>query len=226
MAKILLIEDDLTLSMAIERALIHERHTIDCTIDGGIGLERLNYYEYDAAIIDWQLPSMSGVEICKEFRASGGQVPVLMLTGKKTIKEKATGFEAGADDYLTKPFDMQELLMRVRALLKRGRPLADQTLTVGDIAIDLAAGRVTKNGQEIQLTAREFALLEFFARHQNQVFSADALIGYIWTADRDASPGSIRAYITRLRMKLDDEGKDSLIRTVHKLGYRLDVGRS
>jgi DNA-binding response OmpR family regulator len=222
MAKVLLIEDDSTLALAIERALAHERHSTDCTADGATGLAHLGAYEYDLAIVDWLLPSMSGIELCQRYRTTGGQVPILMLTGKKTIQEKTSGFEAGADDYLTKPFDMQELLLRVRALLKRGRPLLNQRIKIGgDIVVDISAGKVTKKGKEVKLSAKEFGLLEFFARHPNHVFSAEALIGYIWTADKDASPDSIRTYINRLRTKLDDP---SLISTVHKLGYRLDLG--
>ena len=185
MAKVLLIEDDSTLALAIERALTLERHSIDCTADGAVGLQHLRVYQYDLAIIDWLVPSLSGLEVCQRYRTTGGQIPILMLTGKKTIKE-------------------------------------NQAIEIGDVVVDLSAGKVTKKGKEIKLSAKEFALLEFFSRHPNQVFSPETLIGYIWTADKDASPDSIRAYINRLRTKLDDP---SLISTVHKLGYRLDLKR-
>jgi len=189
---------------------------------GPDGRERLLFYEYDLVILDWDLPTISGLDICKEFRSRGGKTPVIILTGKGQLQEKETGLDAGADDYLTKPFEMRELMARVRSLLRRPTGYSDTVLEVGDIVLDQTIFRVTRGGEEIRLLPKEFALLEFFMRHKGQQFSAEAVLNRVWPSESDATPESFRTCLKRLRQKIDVEGRPSIIEFVHGLGYRID----
>jgi two-component system OmpR family response regulator len=172
--------------------------------------------------MDWNLPHMEGIDICKAFRLNGGTTPIIMLTGKREIDDKEAGLDAGADDYLTKPFHMKELGARIRALLRRPAAVVSQDLKARDISLDPVTHRVCKGEKELDILPKEFALLEFLMRHPKQVFSAEALIERVWPTDSEASSGSIRTYVNRLRSKIDSEGQNSLITTVHGIGYRLD----
>lgn len=223
MAKILLVEDDLEVCEVVSDWLVGEHYTIDVVNSGTEAIERLRFDKYDVLIFDWQLPDLTGIEICKRFRSKGGTTPVLMLTGKSEITDKETGLDAGADDYLTKPFHPRELSARVRALLRRSGDLKQNTLICGEIELDPQGFRVTKNGQEVALLPKEFALLEFFLRHPNQVFSPEALLDRVWSAESEASPDTIRVHITKLRGKIDTEGQPSIIKTLHRQGYKLET---
>jgi DNA-binding response OmpR family regulator len=222
MAKILIVEDDRALSELIVDWLAGEKHVPEPVYGGSEGLERLTYYKYDVVILDWELPGVSGPEICQQFRDSGGQTPIIMLTGKKDVVDKTTGLDAGADDYLTKPFHMQELSARLRALLRRGTSEVNRTiLTAGHVSLDPVSRKVTCNGEELSLQPKEFSLLEFLLRHPNQPFSAEAILDRVWSSESDASPDTVRLQIMRLRNKIDVEGKESMIRTIHRVGYIL-----
>jgi DNA-binding response OmpR family regulator len=223
MAKVLVIEDDLSLSRMIKDWLTIEHHNIETVADGKQGLEKLQYYQYDLVIMDWQLPGMEGVQILKEFRSSGGITPVLMLTGKNTIVDKEAGLDSGADDYLTKPFHMKELSARIRALLRRPTVMVGNILTAGKFSLDPTNHIVTRDGAELKLLPKEFALLEFLMRHPNQVFSADALLNRVWASESDATIDALTSCIKRLRKKIDADGETSSVRTVHGVGYKLDV---
>jgi DNA-binding response OmpR family regulator len=223
MAKILIIEDDAALSAMIERTLKHERHTVEQASNGRDGLDKLQFYEYDLVILDIGLPEINGVDLCKRFRDRGGQTPIIMLTAKKEMKEKKVGFDVGADDYLTKPFEMDELVVRVRALLRRSRQTSGDVLRAGDIVLDRTGGRVTKNGTEIHLLPKEFALLAFLMRYPDQIFSPEVLVNRVWESEAETSPSTIRIYITRIRSKIDTPGTPSLIATVHGMGYRFEM---
>lgn len=202
--------------------LTFEHHMVETADNGKDGLEKLQYYQYDVIVLDWELPEMTGIEICKQFRSAGGKTPVLMLTGKGTIVDKETGFEAGADDYLTKPFHMKELSVRLRALLRRaGGNLTGDELKYRDVVIEPANHRATKNGKDLQLLPKEFALLEFLMRHPSQVFSAEALLSRVWSSDSEATIDAVSTCIKRLRKKVDVEGETSIIKTVHGVGYKL-----
>jgi DNA-binding response OmpR family regulator len=222
MAKILFVEDDPFITDVVVDWLNSERYLVEHVDSGQEALSRLRFYSYDAVILDWHLPDVSGLEVLKHFRVSGGTTPVLMLTGKREIDDKTRGLDAGADDYLTKPFHVKELSARLRALLRRPAAMFGETLSARDIVLDPKTRRVTSNGEELDLLPREFALLEFFMRHPNEVFSADALLNRLWETDSDASPGTIRINITRLRSKIDKEGSPSMITTVYGVGYRFD----
>lgn len=221
MAKILLVEDEADISDLVTAWLAKDHHVVEVAATGEQALDLLRVYPFDVLILDWMLPGVSGVEVCREYRTRGGTSPILMLTAKSHVNEKEKGLDAGADDYLTKPFELIELSARVRALLRRPVSFAGTVLKVGTIVLDTSTHKVTKNGGEVQLLPKEFALLAFFMRHPNQVFSAEALLDRVWSSDSEASPETIRTYIKRLRKKIDEEDKSSLIGTVHGVGYKL-----
>lgn len=223
MSKILLVEDELDLSNQIRDWLIREHYIVEAVENGDTAYHHLRVAKFDVIILDWQLPGMSGLEVCKKYRSTGGKTPVLMLTARSTVDDKEEGLDAGADDYLCKPFHLKELSARVRALLRRassGQPAS--TLHLKDISLDPSARRVCKGEKEVKLEPKEFALLEFLMRNRNIVFSADALLDRVWESDTSVSPDSIRTYIKGLRKKLDTNGEPSIITTVHGLGYRLE----
>jgi len=222
-AKILLVEDDLGLQRMVRDWLTFEHHLVETADNGRDGMDKLQFYEYDLVILDWELPSMTGIEICKAFRTQGGTTPVLLLTGKGTISDKESGFEAGADDYLTKPFHLKELSLRLRSLLRRSSAaLQGDTLKFRDLELEPSNHCVMRQGKDLQLLPKEFALLEFFMRHPNQVFSAEALLSRVWTSENETSVDAVSTCIKRLRKKVDIEGQLSVIKTVHGVGYKLE----
>jgi DNA-binding response OmpR family regulator len=221
MAKIVVVEDDKDLVNLIKGILSVERHTIDSVHDGHEALAIIQMHPYDLVILDWMLPGRTGTEICKDYRARGGAAPILMLTAKATIDERAEGLDSGADDYLTKPFHPKELSARVRALLRRPQSVVAKTLKAADIELDPGQVKVFKSGKEIHLLPKEFALLELFLRYPTQVFSAESLLDRVWNTDSSASLDTVRTYIKTLRKKIDANPKESLIRTVHGVGYSL-----
>lgn len=225
MARILLVEDDVSLAHTVEEWLSFEQHKVDIANTGEEALDNLKNAQFDLLILDWELPDMEGPEICKRFRAKGAATPVLMLTARSSVSDKVGGFDAGADDYLTKPFHMKELSVRIRALLRRGAPLAvadSSRLKARNLELDPESHRVWKDGEEIALQRKEFQLLEFFLRHPNQVFSADALLMHVWEPTSEASPDTVRTCLKKIRRKIGDSDINPLIRNVHGVGYRLD----
>jgi DNA-binding response OmpR family regulator len=221
MAKIFLLEDEKPLADIVMDWLTSQNHMVDWVNLVNEAKIRLKIYPYDLVILDVNLPDGNGMDVCRDFRSNGGTTPILMLTGRNKVQEKAAGLDAGADDYLTKPFHMDELAARVRALLRRPAVFVGNVLKFEGLELNTGTHRVTKDGTEIQLLPKEFALLEFLMRHSGQVFSADALIERLWPTDSDASPDAIRIYITRLRNKIDVKGTPSLISTMRGVGYRL-----
>jgi DNA-binding response OmpR family regulator len=223
MAKILLVEDDHDLASLISNILSIERHTVESVANGQEALGRLKMFKYELVVLDWMLPGLSGMDVCTEFRSKGGSTPILMLTSKSSPEEKEKGLDAGADDYLTKPFHPKELSARIRALLRRPQAVAAKVLQVGSVVLDPKTMKVYKNEEEIHLLPKEFSLLELFMRYPNQVFSGDALLDRVWAAESAASLDTVRTYIKTLRKKIDSEGNASLIRTVHGVGYCMDL---
>jgi DNA-binding response OmpR family regulator len=221
MAKILLVEDDMQLARTVKGWLSVEHHSVEAVSNGQEALDILAVYEYDLVILDWQLPGLSGLEICKEFRSQGRRTPILMLTGKSAIAEKEAGLDAGSDDYLTKPFHMKELSARVRALLRRASGVTSNVLSAGNLVLDPSNYRVTVNGEEIHLQKREFALLEFLMRNPNKVFSAEALLERVWASETDATSYAIRTCMMRLRRKIDGGTDSAVIQTIKGIGYKL-----
>ncbi len=223
MAKILVVEDDKKLSAAVCDCLLLEKHTVEATHDGYDALNLLQLSNYDLVVLDIMLPGINGIEICKKLRDAQKLTAVLMLTGRDTVPQKEEGFDAGADDYLTKPFHVRELIARVRALLRRAaHPIVQNELRAGDVVLDLSTHRTLRGGEEIHLAPKEFALLEFLMRNKGTIFSGESILARVWPADNDTSTEMIRAYVKRLRKKLDVEGKQSIIRTVHTIGYTVE----
>ena len=222
MAKILIVEDDEDHSASVALALKAENHTTEAAFDGKDALHRMLSYSYDLIICDWMLPSMSGIEICREYRSKGGNALVLMLTGRATTDDVHTGLESGADDYLLKPFNSRELLARVRALLRRCvKPTAETVLRCANIEFDPATLTVTKSGTAVKLSKKEIGLLALFLKNPERVFSLEQL-RLLWTDSPDASEDTVRAHIKTLRKKLHDENDAELIVNVHGQGYRLN----
>ncbi len=223
MAKILLIEDDVDLAVMIVEWLSFEHHSVEVVHNGREGMERLRLCQYDTIILDWSLPEMSGIDILRSYRAEKGIAPIIMLTGKGGIADKESGLDSGADDYLTKPFNMKELSARLRAMLRRSSGSQTNILTVGELSIDPGKYKLTKSGKQIQLLPREFALLEFLMRHPDEVFSGEALLQRVWHSESDATSEAIRTCIKRLRQKIDSSEDDSVIQTIPRVGYKLRI---
>lgn len=222
MPKVLIVEDDVRLARVIDDWLTGESYAVDHVTSGPAALERLTSNQYDVLILDWQVPGLTGLEVCKEYRANGGTGVVLMLTGKKEVSNKEEGLDSGADDYVTKPFHMRELSARLRALMRRSREIKTNVIKIGDLVLDSVSHRVTKGEKELQLMPREYALLEFFMRNPGKVFSADTILDKVWSNYSEASPDTVRVHITKLRSKIDTDGQDSLIKTLHRVGYKFE----
>ncbi|HEY9677812.1 MAG TPA: response regulator transcription factor [Drouetiella sp.] len=223
MAKILLVDDDIDLTAMIIEWLSFEHHSVEVLYNGQEAQERLRLCLYDLVILDWNLPGVQGVDVCRQYRSEGGQAPIIMLTGKNSIADKENGLDSGADDYLTKPFNMKELSARMRAVLRRASGATSNILKVGELTLDPTKYKLTKTGKEIQLLPREFALMEFFMRHPDEVFSGEALLQRVWHSESDATGEAIRTCIKRLRQKIDGDTDDSVIQTIPRVGYKLRV---
>jgi DNA-binding response OmpR family regulator len=221
MGKILLVEDDTDLAMTVSEWLGLEQHLVESVFNGIDALERLHMCDYDAIVLDWILPDVSGIDVCKSFRANQGTTPIIMLTGMSSIADREKGLDAGADDYLTKPFAMRELSARLRALLRRPFKLLPNLLKIKDVELDPGKHRVLRNGQEIELLPKEFALLEFLMKNDDQVFSSEELLRRLWHTDSEATTEAIRTCLKRLRKKLGETEQNSIIETVYGVGYRL-----
>ncbi len=222
MAKILVVEDNENVSRGIRDWLARERYCVEIASTGKDGLQLLQHYQYDLVILDWELPGMCGLDVCSEFRGHGGVTPILMLTCRKSLREKRTGLDSGCDDYLTKPFEPEELSARVRALLRRPATVNSGPLRAGSIIVDPVSRTVTRNGEQLHCSPKEYALLEFLIKHPNRVFSQNELFRQAWESASDASsPEMVRTFIRKLRSKLDLEGEESLIHNVHGQGYKL-----
>lgn len=223
MSKILIVEDEVALAEKIREWLVHEKYVVEVSHDGKDALALLKTYSYDVVVLDWQLPGLEGIEICRQFRAHGGITPVIFLTGKDTIPDKEAGLDSGADDYLTKPFHVRELSARIRACLRRPGHVQAEVLTVGDLSLETKTLKVFKADKPIALQPKELALLEYLMRHPAEVFSAKALLDKVWNADSNASEDTIRTYMKTLRRKITAEGEECLIKTIHGLGYKIEA---
>jgi DNA-binding response OmpR family regulator len=215
--RLLVVEDETRLASALQRGLQAEGFAVDLAEDGPSGLELARHGGYDAMILDIMLPGLSGYRVVQALRAERNWVPVLMLSAKDGEYDQADGLDCGADDYLTKPFSYVVLLARLRALLRRGAPERPSVLQVGDLALDPARRRVTHAGDEITLTAREYALLEYLMRRPGEVVSKTELLDHVWDASIDTAPNAVEVYVGYLRRKL---GRERL-ETVRGAGYRL-----
>lgn len=227
--RILLVEDEPDLGRAIEKALTHNRYIVDWTQDGWEAWSYLTQpqTQYMVAVIDWMLPGLTGIELCKRLRAQGSPLPVLMLTARDSLNDRVTGLDAGADDYLVKPFGMVELLARLRALQRRSPQLQPQNLQVGSLMLDYGSLTLVLHSQEsatrVILTAKEFQLLEYLMKHANQIVSTEQIRNHIWTVNSESVSNVVAAQMRLLRRKLADQGLHDAIETVYGLGYRLSA---
>ncbi|MBY0551314.1 MAG: response regulator transcription factor [Candidatus Obscuribacterales bacterium] len=200
--KVLVIEDDTHLSCQIEDCLTSDNLLVERAATAGDALQLLGISAFDAIILDWNLPDREGIELLRQFRKEGGQTPILMLTGMSKTDDKVLGLEAGADDYLTKPFDMRELLARVQALLRRGRVTAPSVVSLGSLVIDTKLCRAAVDGTVLQLRPKEYALLEFLSKNAGTFFSSTDIHARLWKSDSETTASVVRIWIHRLREKL------------------------
>jgi DNA-binding response OmpR family regulator len=224
--KVLLIEDEYKIARAIKQGLEQERAVVEVYNDGPSGLAAARGDEYDVIILDRMLPGgMDGVAICETLRREGNRTPVLMLTAKTMIRDRVAGLNAGADDYLGKPFSFEELLARVRALMRRPHDVINNVLTVGNLSLDTLSYDVKRDGTTIDLTQTEFSLLEYLMRNHGRVLSKTNIINHVWDFDSDVLPNTVEAYIGYLRNKIDRpfKGEPRLIHTVRGFGYKVEA---
>jgi DNA-binding response OmpR family regulator len=220
--RILLIEDEHKIARALKKALEQESYAVDVAYDGDEGYAMATTEPYDAAIIDRMLPgSYDGIAIVKAMREEKIHTPVLILTALGGINDKTTGLDSGADDYLVKPFALEELLARVRALLRRPVEQQATVLTAGDLTLNTITYEVQRAGETIQLTGKEFALLEYLLRNQNRPLPKELIISHVWDYDANILPNTVEVYIKYLRNKIDDPFETPLIQTVRGFGYKL-----
>lgn len=222
--KILIVEDEHKIANAMKQGFKQERINVDLAYDGEEGLAAALGEEYDVIILDRMLPGgMEGLEICKSIRAKGIQTPIIMLTAKSQIRDRVSGLNGGADDYLTKPFSFEELLARVRALLRRPQDNIGNVLRVGDLSLDTITFEVKRGEQSIKLSSTEFALLEYLMRNYGRVLSKTNIIAHVWDFDADILPNTVEAYIGYLRNKIDKpfSGAPALIQTIRGFGYKI-----
>ena len=218
--RVLVIEDDASLARSIVDGLSDEGFTVAHAGDGNAGQHALRDGEWDLVILDWWLPGRDGLALLKDHRRESGTTPVLFLTARDAVSDRVRGLDAGADDYLCKPFAFEELLARARALIRRGRPLADMTLSYRDVRIDLAAQKAGRAGHPLDLTAKEFALLVFFLRHPDEVLSRSRIYGHVWGETYDFVSNTLDVHINALRRALEARGP-RLIQTIRGQGYLL-----
>jgi len=220
--RILLVEDEPSAARFIAKGLREASYAVDVARDGEVAAAFCAENDYDAVVLDVMLPKKDGMTLCRELRAGGSDVPILMLTARDAVESRIAGLDAGADGYLTKPFDFGELLARVRALTRRERrPVTAERLSVRHITIDVPSRRVWRHGVEVALTTREFALLEYLARRGGQVVGRADIAEHVWDEHYDAFSNVVDVYVQRLRRKLDEPDGDSLIRTRRGQGYQL-----
>jgi two-component system, OmpR family, response regulator len=220
--RLLLAEDDLKLARALDRGLRRAGYGVDLAHDGDAALLNARVYDYDVVVLDVMLPGPDGVEVCRTLRDERRWSPVLLLTARDQVADRIRGLDAGADDYLVKPFDFGELLARLRALVRRGPTPRPPMLEVGDLRVDPATREVTRAGRRIELTAREFGVLEFLARHAREVVTRTQLLEHVWDENFMGSTNVVDVYVGYLRAKLERPFGRPLIHTVRGAGYRLE----
>jgi len=219
--RLLIVEDEVRLASALQRGLSNEGFTVDLAHTGPEGLHLAQEHAYDALILDIMLPGLSGYRIIEHLRAGENWVPILMLTAKDGEYDEADALDIGADDYLTKPFSFVVLLAKIRALLRRGAPERPPVLSAGSLRLDPATRRVTRDDNEINLTAREYALLEYLMRRRDEVVTKTELLDHVWDAGADTDPNVVEVYVGYLRRKIDQPFGQRSLQTVRGAGYRL-----
>lgn len=222
--RILVVEDEHKIANAIKKGLEQETYAVDVSYTGADGYDLAESEDYDLLILDLMLPEMDGLTICRELRAKGIHTPILILTAKGDVSEKVEGLDSGADDYLTKPFSFEELLARVRALSRRPKSTLNTKLSVSDLELDTSSYEVKRTGNTIQLSSKEFSLLEYLMRNSGKTLSKEKIINHVWDYDSDILPNTVEVYIKYLRNKIDKPFPLSkpLIHTIRGFGYKLE----
>lgn len=222
--RILLVEDEPTAAQMLAKGLREQTHAVDVSGDGETALYQASINDYDLVILDVMLPRKDGFEVCRELRANGLSIPILMLTARDAVGDRVTGLDTGADDYLTKPFDFHELLARVRAITRRGHILFPEIIEIDDLVINTRGKSVKRGGQNITLTAKEYAVLEYLARRSDEVIGRIEISERVWDENFDSFSNLIDVYIQRLRRKIDDGHSVKLLRTRRGEGYLMSAG--
>lgn len=222
MAKILLVEDDIPLANVISTWLESEHYVVDMVHTGNDALQILLNFQYDLLILDWELPDITGVSVCKNFRQKGGNTPILFLTGKSDISFKVEGLETGGDDYLCKPFEYKELGARIRSLLRRPAGLLEPELSLSGLVLDVKSRTVKVAGKEVLLTPREFGLLEFLMRHPDRAYGSKLLLDSVWPLDAALSEDTVRSCMKTLRRKITLDSGECAIKTIQGQGYMIE----
>ncbi len=217
--RILVVEDERKVARFIQQGLEEEHYTVDVALDGELGLQMAQSENYDLLILDVMLPKRSGLELIREFRANKGTAPALMLTAKSATEDKVAGLDSGADDYLTKPFAFAELLARVRSLLRRSSKEKSTVLSMADLELDTVTHKAKRAGRIIELTAKEYSLLEYFLRNKGRVLSRTIIAEHIWDYSFDTGTNIIDVYVNHLRNKIEIENEHRLLHTVRGVGY-------
>jgi two-component system, OmpR family, response regulator len=222
--RILVVEDEHKIANSIKKGLEQENYAVDVAYDGETGYDLAFCEEYDLILLDLMLPDMSGIEICSKLRKNNNHTPILILTAKGQISDKVEGLDSGADDYLTKPFSFEELLARIRALVRRPKDtVINQQITIADLTLDSKHFTVNRSGVEIKLSSKEFSLLEYLMRNAAKIVTKDQIIEHVWDYESDILPNTIEVYIKNLRNKIDSPFTNStpLIHTIRGFGYKL-----
>lgn len=221
--RILVVEDEHRIANTLKKGLEQERFAVDVAYDGISGYDLASSEDYDLLILDLMLPGISGMEICKKLRKDGNHVPVLILTAKGEIEDKVLGLDTGADDYLTKPFAFEEMLARVRALMRRPKESLGSEIRVGDLVLNQIEYKVERNGVEVNLSAKEYSLLQYLMRNANKIVTKNQIINHVWDYEAEVLPNTVEVYIKSLRNKIDKPYKDlkPMIITKRGFGYEL-----
>jgi two-component system response regulator MprA len=217
--RILIVEDDQAIVRILNRALTYEGYNIESALTGETGFDLYKKFHPDLIILDWMLPGMDGIEFCDRIRSTEDNVPIIMLTAKDTTSDRVLGLDAGVDDYMVKPFEIEELTARIRALLRRTKSERTLTLSMADLVLDTSTRLATRGGRTINLTAKEYDLLELFLRHPKQVLTREVIFDRVWGYDFGGESNVLDVYIRYLRQKIEDKGEIRLIHTVRGVGY-------
>jgi DNA-binding response OmpR family regulator len=220
--RLLLVEDDVDVARFVRKGLMEESYAVDLATDGATALEMAALNSYDGIILDLFIPPPDGIDVCRSLRADGLHVPILMLTARDTVEDKIAGLDAGADDYLAKPFEFRELVARVRALLRRGGPKISAVFSAADLEIDSGSHRVKINGQSLTLTTKEYSVLEYLARNAGRIVTREEIAEHVWGQEFDPFSNVIEAYINRLRRHMEKLSSKKFIHTIRGAGYMLE----
>jgi DNA-binding response OmpR family regulator len=221
--RILVVEDERDLAQALKTGLEHQGFAVDLAFDGLEGLALAKAYSYDAIVLDRMLPKLNGLALCQALRTGGAEVGILMLTAMDAVDDRVEGLNAGADDYLVKPFEFKELLARLHALVRRHAPIKSNVLQAQDLSVNVETGTVMRGDRPIALSRKEFTLLTYMLRHAGQLLTHERLLAHAWDAESEPNTEVVRAHVKNLRKKIDEGCQNKLIKTIHGMGYKLET---